>query len=681
MATERLEHALGKAMAFVPPARIPANTVVVRASHSRDVHALSGKTARALVDGSSFMKTRFFRARYGAVAASCALIFPFSVSAQDGAGTVALQEVVVTASRSQQLLVDAIPSTTVIGRDAIERSQAIDLPSLLASEASFQFTQNGGRGSASNVFLRGASGMQVLVLVDGVPMTRQDTTGTVGIEHMMLDQIDHVEIVRGNVSAIYGSGAIGGVIQIFTRDPSGKPLAYAQIEAGSFGTTKSSGGIGGAYGDTHYILGFGRTSTDGFTAMSQTKYPLENPDADGYSNSNFNLGISHDISTEHRVGLRIQGSEGILNFDGGTYGVATDGYKGVNNLQSWQLYTRDQITSDWRSDFSYSESREYAYADLTNNDYPWISQALTQSKTGNWNNVYVLDDWTLNAGVENQNQSIVTSYLYSSSSAYDTLDNLTKYRDLTSGFVGASGSFGKHSLQANARVDSVSGGSGNDTHYLGYGFQWSPAWKLLASTSTAFNLPPLGYLYDPTSGNASLQPETAMSNEWGVQWTEARQLVRVTNFNTRTKNLLQYDSSTYLFGNVDNALNTGTEIMYAGKVSDAALHGSYTRQYPIDETTGVLLARRAQVMGSIGFSLPRGPWTVGADWRYTGERTDPKGQLDAYAVLDLKLRYALSTELTATARIDNVFDTEYQTAYGYNQARTGAYVGLLWAQK
>jgi vitamin B12 transporter len=86
-------------------------------------------------------------------------------------------------------------------------------------------------------------------------------------------------------------------------------------------------------------------------------------------------------------------------------------------------------------------------------------------------------------------------------------------------------------------------------------------------------------------------------------------------------------------------------------------------------------------MGSLGVSIPRGSWTVGADWRYTGERTDPKGQLEAFSVLDLKLRYAVTKELTATARIDNVFDTEYQTAYGYNQTRTGAYVGLLWSQK
>ena len=626
-----------------------------------------------------FMKTGFFRARFRAVAALGALIFSASVSAQDGAETVALQEVVVTASRSQQLLVDAIPSTTVIGRDAIERSQAIDLPSLLASEASFQFIQNGGRGSASNVYLRGASGMQVLVLVDGVPMTRQDTTGTVGIEHIMLDQIDHVEIVRGNVSAIYGSGAIGGVIQIFTRAPSGRQTSYAQLEGGSFGTGKVSAGFSGGKDDTKYTLGFGRNNSAGITAMSQTKYPSENPDLDGYRNTNFHLGVSQDISTDSRIGLRVQGSEGNLSFDGSGFGSTSEAYKGVNNLQSWQIYSQNQLTEDWRSDFTYSENRDYAYSDLTNSSAPWISDYTTQSKIVHWNNTLSVGDFTLNAGIENQYQSIDGLYLSTTTSAYDTSSVISKYRYVNSGFVGVSAAEGKHSFQTNARFDAVNGSSGNDTHYLGYGFQLSTAWKFIASSSTAFNLAPLGYLYDPDYGNSSLLPETAVSNEWGLQWAESQQLLRLTNFNTRTKNLLQF--GTTKFANVDNALNTGTEIMYSGKVRDASLHGSYTRQYPIDETTGVLLARRAQVMGSFGISIPRGPWTVGADWRYTGERTDPNGQLMPYSVLDLKVRYAVSKELTATARIDNLFDTEYQTAYGYNQARTGAYVGLLWAQK
>jgi outer membrane cobalamin receptor len=207
-----------------------------------------------------------------------------------------------------------------------------------------------------------------------------------------------VEILRGPATLLYGSGAIGGVIQIFTRAPSGRQTSYAQLEGGSFGTGKVSAGFSGGKDDTKYTLGFGRNNSSGITAMSQTKYPSENPDLDGYRNTNFHLGVSQDISTDNRIGLRVQGSEGNLSFDGSGFGSASEAYKGVNNLQSWQIYSQNQLTEDWRSDFTYSENRDYAYSDLTNSSAPWISDYTTQSKIFHWNNTLSVGDFTLNAG-------------------------------------------------------------------------------------------------------------------------------------------------------------------------------------------------------------------------------------------------------------------------------------------
>lgn len=142
--------------------------------------------------------------------AAFALCAPTSAVLADPVPTV-----VVTAARSPQLLTDTLPHTTVLLREDIERSQALDLPALLAAEAGVQFASNGGRGTATSLFMRGAPSRQVLVLVDGVPLARQDASGQVGIEHLMLDQVERIEVVRGNVSAMYGGGAIGGVIQVF----------------------------------------------------------------------------------------------------------------------------------------------------------------------------------------------------------------------------------------------------------------------------------------------------------------------------------------------------------------------------------------------------------------------------------------------------------------------------------
>ncbi len=620
------------------------------------------------------MKTRIFPAPSHAFLRRTALALSFAAVGPAGAQT-QLPAVVVTANRSEQLLTEALPHTTVIGRDVIERSQAVDLPTLLSSEAGFQFTQNGGRGTSANLFLRGSASLQVLVLVDGVPLTKQDTTGTVSLEHIMLDQVERVEVVRGNVSAIYGSGAIGGVIQVFTRQGKGKPLGFVQLEAGSYGSARAAAGFSGQAGDTRFSVGLGRHSTRGFSAMNVTQFPNENPDADGYRNTNYNLGLSHQLVQGHSLGLRTQGSVGEFEFDGGGFGAPTDIYKGRNKLTTWSLYSHNKITRDWRSELTFSQARERSVYDARLTSFPYDSAAVTHSRAVNWTNYVAFGDWLLTAGVERQRQMIDATDSFAT--------QLNRERDVTSLFAGLAGSLAQHSLQLNMRRDDADGLAAKATGYAGYGFQLTPAWKLIAAASTAFNLPPLGYLFDPFSGNPALQPETARSAELGVQWAQDGQVVRATAFRTRISNLLQYDFATFSFNNVTDASNKGLELSYSGKVARADLRASLTLQDPVDETTGLRLIRRARSMAALGASVPAGKWTWGADLRYTGARPDTPANppLGAYTVANLTARYAFTPEIALTARIDNLLDRQYQTAYGYNQSGRAAYVGILWSQK
>ena len=166
------------------------------------------------------MKTRNLRAPLAALPLA---LMAISSHAQF---STTLTETVVTATRSTQLLSATMPHTTVINREDIERSQASDLVTLLQREAGLQRTQNGGVGTVSSIFMRGAPSLQTLVLVDGVALNKQDASGAVSLEHVMLDNVERVEIVRGNVSAIYGSGAIGGVIQMI--HPRGRSRAFGQ---------------------------------------------------------------------------------------------------------------------------------------------------------------------------------------------------------------------------------------------------------------------------------------------------------------------------------------------------------------------------------------------------------------------------------------------------------------------
>jgi len=600
-----------------------------------------------------------------------ALILASNASAQS-----TLSDTVVTANRSAQLLTDALPHTTVIGRDLIERSSAIDLPNLLASEAGFQFTQNGGRGTASSLFLRGSAAMQVLVLVDGVPLTKQDSTGTVSIEHIMLDQIERVEIVRGNVSAIYGSGAIGGVIQVFTRSGSGKPTAYVQTEVGSYGSARIATGASGQFGDTRFSFGVGRHVSSGFSAMNTKQFPNENPDADGYRNTNYNFSLSNELSKGHSVGLRTQGTDGRFETDGGGFGTKSDIYKGRSKLNTWALYSHNQINTNWRSEVTFSEGRERSIYDATlTAAYPYSSEAVTRSQTLNVTQLVALGSWLVTAGAERQNQRI--------DAADSDAIEINRQRGVTAYFGGLTGKLGLNSMQFNVRRDAADGLDSKTTGYAGYGYQVTPAVKLIASLSTSFNLPPLGYLYDLYSGNPDLKPETARSKELGLQWAKNKQIVRATYFDTRVKDQLQYNSATSTFGNISSASNKGVEVSYSGIWSGADLRSSLTFQDPMNESTGEQLVRRPRTMASVGASKPLGKWTLGGDLRYTGARPDTSSnpELGAYVVANLSARYALSPQVALTSRVINLLDRQYQTAYGYNQTGRALYVGAIWTSK
>lgn len=581
-------------------------------------------------------------------------------------------QVVVTASRTEQILTDVLPHATVLGRDAIEQSQVVDLPTLLAREAGFQFTQTGGRGSQSTAFLRGAASLQVLVLVDGVPMTKQDTTGSVSLEHIMLDQVDRIEIVRGNVSAIYGSGAVGGVIQVFTRQPQGTPSAYATLEAGSQGTSRTLLGTQGKQGGLGYALAWSRVSTDGINAANLSQTINANPDRDGYRNTHHSVHLTYDLGPDHKLGLRSTRLDGRFDYDvAGSYAQPTDVHQGTAKIDNQTVYWAGRLGADWTSRLSFADARERNTTD-TVGGYSFSTQAQTRTRLLSWTHQLQLASMVLNAGLDHQTQSIDT--------ATDNIPGLSRERTADAAYAGLVYTRAAHSAQINVRHDSVQGLASKNSVYLGYGHDLNPRWKLIVSQATAFNLPPLGYLFDPYSGNPELRPETARTTELGVQWALGAQRWRSTWFDTRTRDLLLYDMSTWQFSNVSSVKNQGLETSYSARIGATDLSASLTLQDPVNEATGQPLVRRAKTLASASMSHTLGLLTLGGSVRYTGARPDIEGKprLSSALLLDLTARYALTRQWTLYGRVDNATDSDYQTAYGYHQLPRSLFVGLSW---
>lgn len=620
------------------------------------------------------MKSRFHRTRL-------AVFLLASWATQTSAQNV-LPETVVTASRNPQLLSSTMPHTTVLSRSDIERSQAADLVSLLQREAGLQRTQNGGVGTVSSVFMRGAPSLQTLVLVDGVPLNKQDASGAVSLEHILLDNVERVEIVRGNVSAIYGSGAIGGVIQIFTRAGSSEPRAHVTIEAGSNASRRLAAQLDTQLGDTSLSLGVLRWTTQGFSSVNTAQFAGANPDDDGYRNTSFNLSLTQRWASQHQFGLRVARSVGDTAYDN-PFGASADLQHSRTHLNQVTLFS-DNTWGQWRSRVQLSQQSDRSRSE-DNGTFGSVDRYRTSATVLSWVNTVALGgEWVGTAGLEKQWQRVDTASTSVAVTPYDVS------RQATAWFAGLEGRWGPGAVQANLRRDAV-GALSKTSAYLGYSLPVSEHVKLIASASTAFNAPPLGYLYGPGFGNRGLQPEQARSHEIGVQHEGAGQLLRATYFDTEVRNQLTYDTATFAFANIGQTRNHGLELSYKGRWGDTDWRASLTLQDPVNRITGEALTRRARTLWAVGVSHAMGALRADADLRHAGTRpdrfTDPltfgsvNTTLDAYTVLDLALSYRLRPDLELRFRIDNVTDRQYQTVYAYNQQPRSAYVGLSWRPK
>jgi vitamin B12 transporter len=606
-------------------------------------------------------------------AAACAAAFGcihLAPRAQDLPAT-QLDPVVITATGAAQPLTDTIAHATVLTREDIERSQASDLPTLLAREAGLQLSRNGGRGSATTLFLRGAPASQVLLLVDGVPQTRQDATGSLGVEHLMLDQVERVEVVRGNVSAIYGSGAVGGVIQVFTKRGAGAPGADIAAEGGSYGYLRAAANASGQWGPTRAAIGISGQQSNGFSAQDAAANPVVNPDRDGYRNASGSASLGYELAPGHSLGLALTQTTGTLDYDS-AFASAVDTQTSRTTISTARLAASNQFTPDWQSVLALGWQRDESRFDESG-AFGYSSQYTSGNQMLNWSNRYFVNaQWNASAGLEVQRQTIDTDDGFGGVFAQS--------RNIYAARAGLQGKMGPASVQLNLRLDDISGIGAQPTGYLGAGWQLTPQWKITASASTAFNAPPLGYLYAPYFGNPDLQPERARSAELGLQYAALNHLLRATLFKSRVSNQFQYDFASSRFENIATSDNRGLELSYSGMLaSKTELAASLTLQDPTDEATGERLLRRAATLASASVWQTIGAWRMGAQWTYVGPRSDVgNAHLAGYSLVDLLAQWDLGHGAQLFGRIENLFNADYQSVAGYNTPSLSGFIGLRW---
>ncbi|MFL6695583.1 MAG: TonB-dependent receptor plug domain-containing protein [Vitreoscilla sp.] len=607
---------------------------------------------------SSCRRSRVTRA-FGAAVPLLAAGAAFAQAASD----LPTQQVVVTAARVEQKLPDTLPSTTVISRSDIAASPASDLPDLLRTFTSFSVAQTGPLGAQTSVFVRGANSNQVLVLIDGAPLSRADF-GSAPWELIPLDQIDHVEIVRGNLSSLYGGAAVGGVVQIFTRHGSGASVA---LGAGSLGAGNLSASIGRRFGDAATPLDLSASvsgqTTSGYSARDPKADPSANPDRDGSHQDGATVGIAKTWLPGQRTEFNFMHSDTHSAYDGFTKVAEQDVLN--TTLDAFSLQSHHQLLSTLKLDLSAGDTLQH-FHDPTEVDGEFgAGSTYGSGRTrllGAQLDWRFLPDHSVQVQFEDRNERFGQE-----------LDP-QRTRVTKSERIGYLGSFfDAVDVQANLRHDDADDYGSANTGLLALGWRITPAWKIVGQVSTAFSAPSFSDL-EFAAAPDTLKAERSRDVEFGVHWTGAGWLARATWFSQRQRDLVGFDA-TFQTVNIGHSSNRGIELAADGDTGLGKLGLDATFQDPRDTDSDTQLTRRARTLVTASYRLPVLGWDTGAYVRYNGRRTDidpvsfATVEAKARTTLGLSTQHALSTHWTIGAKVDNLTNTRTPEVLGYTAPR------------
>lgn len=608
---------------------------------------------------------------------------PLAYAANEGD----LGEIVVTASRVAQPINQSINSTTVLTRQDILASQTSDVLTLLRGLAGVEVSQNGDIGKLGSLFLRGTNSTHTLVLLDGVRVNSA-TSGATAIDQIMLDQVERIEVVRGNVSSLYGSEAIGGVVQIFTRRGAGKPDLDVSGSMGTHNTQRLSVGFGGQADSTSFSARLSGFKTRGVSAIKPDIVPGVNPDSDGYRNTSLSAHLNHAFDAENGLSASIFDSRGDSQNDNPYWpATATDAHTSKSGLQKFALVSENRPGAAWQSKLQLARGVDDSQNFL--NGAPDIALGALFKTTSDqvlWQNTLQLGDrQNLNLGVEYLGQRVDSSTIFARNK-----------RTATSLFAGYTGNHGAHQAQLNLRQDRYDDFGAANTGMLGYGYAISSAWRATASLSTAFKAPTLNDLFYPFTnfgfgwtyqGNPNLAPERSRNKELGLHYESGGQRLDVSYFDNRIRDLIAGNglmAGTVI--NLDEARCDGFEAGYAGQFGGTAVKAALTLQNPRNTKTGLALVRRANAYGNLGIAHQTGAWQIGGELQYSGSRTDydintsARTSLAGYQIVNLTASYNIDRRIKLTLRADNLFNRDYMLVHGFGTTGRTLLVGANYRQ-
>lgn len=610
--------------------------------------------------------------------------------------TLTLEEVVVTATRTPAT-VDQIggSSVTVITAQEIEAKQQLTVEEVLKSTPGLTVVANGGLGTNTSVFIRGADAKNTLVLVDGVMFNDpSEANRGANLANLTTDNIDRIEIVRGPMSVLYGSNATAGVINIITKKGIGGPGYYLGGEAGSSGTWKTYGGATGALERFDYALNLSRTEAQGFSTANDgnDRIPHANgstAEKDGWTNSTFSGKVGYLLTPDWDISALARSMDSRVDIDSSVSGYLQDNKVGSPKdkyIDSKELLSKFNVHNRLMN----GQLDSNLYYQQTDKERIIIDDYGRSLYNGDSSEV----GW----------QGTVTSF--KANTVTLGLSCFAEQMDSSGGFTvinrqsaDVASSWLQDQISLTDSFDVVIGARLDDHDRFGSAttYRISPSYVFAATATTfkaaygtGFRAPSLFELYAPGYGNPALQEEKSKGGDVGIEQEllGEKLTVGISYFQTTFDNLIQFDSTSWKYSQSKGKSTTrGVESFIRLKPLpslDMKIAHTYT---DTEDAEGIRLARRPLNKASLSTAYRFSEkLRANVDLIWVGERDesgyakDKHGNrvytLDAYTVINVAGSYALTNALDVYGRVDNLFDEKYEEAWSYATPGLSVYGGV-----
>lgn len=576
--------------------------------------------------------------------------------------------IVVTATRIETRVSEIGQSVSVVTRDDIERTQAVTATDILARLPGVSVAQSGAFGQPSSVFIRGAENSQSLVLIDGVRINDPgDVGGGFDFAGLTIGQFDRIEVVRGSSGAVWGSRAIGGVINLITARPTEEWTARGQAEYGWRDQKQLGASAGGKLGPVGLTFGGNWLKGDGYSAYNER---LGGTEKDGFESKSANAraqvdivdGLSADAGTywtKANYDYDSFGSDALhVGLKRDTVGYANLRYKGLD----------DRLTA--RIGYGLTDTNRVSDDAVWG---PYETNGRNDRFEGQVSFTPV-EMASVLVGAETEKQKFSDNYGSKDSTSIDSYFGLLTLRPLAGLTLNGGLRYDDNSDFGDKTTFSANGawviGSGDDAPIL------------RASYGEGFKAPSLYQLYT-NAGYRALEPETSKSWDAGVEmpFAQGHGSFTVTYFDRKTKNLIDYDFGQWNYYNVGRARAQGLELgMQVSDWNGFDMSLAYTYLDATNEDTGLRLARRPQsnLYGSLDKRWSAG-FKLGADLRMGGGRYDDVPNdywLDGHILVGVRGAYEVNGNIELYGRVENVFDHHYEVVRTYGTPGRAAYVGV-----